>query len=133
MRRASIRIFADVAVGLMVLVGPAVAEELLGVLAKVDLETKKVTVVTADKKEVEIAVTDETEYVTPKRSGKIDLERVAKGVARVQERGRKGMAVAVTHVDGVASKIESKAGARKAGGRPRRKAERKAQTAEKSG
>jgi hypothetical protein len=96
-------------VALLVLALPVVAEEVLGVLSNVDLDTKTVTVVGSDEKEVEIKVTDETEYVTPKRTGKIDLERVAKGVARAQEKGRKGIGVTVTHEDGVASKIEVKA------------------------
>ena len=69
---------------------------------------KKVTVVEKDTdKEIEVTITDDTEYVTPKKSGKVDLERLAKGIEKAKERGKQGIRVKVTHEKGVASKIET--------------------------
>jgi hypothetical protein len=95
-------------VAMALVVGSAFADELLGVLTKVDVEGKKVTVVDKDDKEVIVTVTDETEYVTKKGSSKIDLEKVAKNIERAKEKGLKGINVNVTHEKGVASKIEPK-------------------------
>jgi CBS domain-containing protein len=112
------RAFACGLVALGVLVVPVVAEELLGVLTKVDVEAKKITVVTKDDKEVLVTVTADTEYVTPKGSNKLDLEKVSKSLERIQEKGRKGLSVKVTHEDGVASKVESRFERKKGGRRP---------------
>jgi hypothetical protein len=93
-------------ISMAVVVGPAIAEELLGVITKVDVAGKKLTVVERKTdKEVEITTTDDTEYVTKKGSNKINLERVAKQVAKIQEAGKKGINVRITHEKGVASKI----------------------------
>ena len=93
-------------VALAVVVGPAIADELMGVITKVDASAKKVTVVEKDTdKEVEVTITDDTEWVTPKGASKIDLEKVSKQVAKAQENGRKGVNVTVTHEKAVASKI----------------------------
>ena len=96
-------------VALTLVVGSAFADELLGVLTKVDIEAKKVTVVEKDTdKEVLVTVTDETEWVTKKATTKIDLEKVSKNVEKAKEKGAKGINVSVTHEKGVASKIEPK-------------------------
>lgn len=101
------------AMGLMV--APAVAAELLGVLVKVDPEARKVYVVPkGEREEVEVLVTDDTEYVTPKGSGKIDLEKLRKGINKAKEKGRKGINVKVTHEDRKASKIQVQVGKKKA-------------------
>jgi hypothetical protein len=101
-------------VALSFIVGSVIADELLGVLTKVDVDAKKITVIEKDTdKEVIVKITDETEYVTKKGSDKVDLERLAKGVERAKEKGRKGISVKVTHKKGVASKI-SPAGKKKA-------------------
>ena len=93
-------------VALAVVVGPAIADELMGVITKVDASAKKVTVVEkGTDKEVEVTTTDETEWVTPKGASKIDLEKVAKTVERAKEKGAKGVMVTVTHEKAVASKI----------------------------
>jgi len=93
-------------VALGVVAGSALAEELFGVISKVDVEGKKVTVIQKKTdKEIEITVKDDTEYVTPKVSSPINLEKVSKNVAKAQEKGRKGIGVVVTHEKGVASKI----------------------------
>lgn len=94
-----------VALGLVA--GSALAEELLGVISKVDVEGKKVTVIEkGSDKEVEVKVKDDTEFVNAKGAAKsIDLEKVSKSVAKAQEKGRKGINVVVTHDKAVASKI----------------------------
>ncbi len=108
-RRPFRRFFVASLVGLGVLTVPVLAGELLGVLTKVDADAKKVTVVDKDGKETEITVNDDTEYVSPKGANKIDLEKVAKSLERIQEKGRKGISVKVTHESGVATKIEVEA------------------------
>lgn len=93
-------------ISLGVIVGPAIAEELFGVITKVDVAGKKLTVVERKTdKEVEVTTTDDTEYVTKKGANKIDLEKIAKQVAKQQDAGRKGINVHITHEKGVASKI----------------------------
>jgi hypothetical protein len=84
----------------------ALADELLGTITKVDIAAKKLTVEPKDGgKDVEVTVTDDTEYVTGKGSSKIDLEKVSKNVAKQQDAGKKGVNVTITHDKGVASKI----------------------------
>jgi hypothetical protein len=89
------------------MVAPVIADELIGVLTKVDIEAKTLTVVEKDSdKEVKITVNDNTEVVTKKGTMKVDLEKLAKGVEKAKEKGEKGRRVTVTHEKGVASKIE---------------------------
>ncbi len=105
-RRVLLMALSSAFVALTLVVGPAIADELYGVMTKVDPEAKKVTVVEKDTdKEVLVSITDETEYVTKKGSSKIDLEKVAKNVEKAKEKGTKGINVQVTHEKGVASKI----------------------------
>ena len=95
---------AVVALGLVV--GSAIADELFGVITKVDPASKKLTVEEkGTDKEIEVTTNDDTEWVTPKGSSKIDLEKVAKNIEKAKEKGRKGIGVVVTHEKGVASKI----------------------------
>jgi hypothetical protein len=97
-------------VALAVIITPVIAEELLGVIIKVDVAGKKLTVVEkGSDKEVEVKTTDDTEYVTGKGSGKIDLEKLEKNVAKQQDAGKKGVTAKITHEKGVASKIEAAA------------------------
>ena len=96
-------------VALALVVGSAFADELLGVLTKVDVEGKKVTVVEeGTDKEVLVTVTPDTEWVTKKATTKIDLEKVSKNVEKAKDAGKKGIGVTVTHEKGVASKIAPK-------------------------
>jgi hypothetical protein len=105
-RRGFLLMLTSGFMALALIVGPAIADELIGVITKVDASANKVTVVEkGTDKEVEITTNDDTEFVTPKGANKIDLEKVAKGVAKAQEKGRKGIPVTVTHDKGVASKI----------------------------
>src|SRR3954451_2260511 len=90
-------------VALAVVITPVIAEELFGVITKVDVAGKKLTVVEKDTdKEVLVTVTDDTEYVTGKGSSKVDLEKLSKGVAKQIDAGKKGIRVTVTHDKGVA-------------------------------
>ena len=94
------------AVALVVIVAPAIADELFGTITMVDAEAKKVTVVEKDTdKEVLVTVTDETEWVTPKGSSKLDFTKVAKNLEKAKSQGKKGINVIVTHEKAVASKI----------------------------
>src|SRR4051794_36879870 len=93
-------------VALAVVVVAANADELFGVLTKVDVDAKKVTVVEKDTdKEVIVTITDDTEYVTKKGSAKVDFEKIAKQIEKAKDAGKKGINVQVTHEKGKASKI----------------------------
>ncbi len=106
-RRKILLTVAATVVGLGLVVASVVADELFGVITKVDADAKKITVVEkGTDKEIEVKITDETEYVTKKGSGKVDFERLEKGIEKAKEKGRKGVAVKIIHENGVASKIE---------------------------
>jgi hypothetical protein len=107
-RRTFLLLLTTMVAALAVVAVPVLADELIGVLTKVDVEGKKVTIIEKDTdKEVEITVTGDTEYVSPKGASKIDLEKVSKRIERAKEKGQKGISVKVTHEKRVASKIES--------------------------
>jgi biopolymer transport protein ExbD len=93
-------------VALTFVVGSTLADELIGYITKVDVAGKKVTVLEKDTdKEVEVTITDDTEYVTKKGNTKVDLEKIEKQVTKQKDAGKKGVSVTVTHEKGVASKI----------------------------
>jgi hypothetical protein len=113
-RRSFLRTMAAGIVALAVVVAPAIADELFGVITKVDVAAKKITVVEkGSDKEVEITTTDDTEYVTKKGTDKLNLEKLQKNVTKSIDAGKKGLFAKVTHEKGVASKI-SAAGKKKA-------------------
>ena len=88
---------------LVITVGTAYAAELLGTIKSVDVDGKKIVVTEKDTdKDVEVTVTDDTEWVTKKKTDKINLSKV-----------KKGTLVEVTHEDKKASKITVKKGAPK--------------------
>src|SRR4051794_22701622 len=90
-------------VALSVVVGSALADELFGVITSVDVAGKTLKVLPKDQdKEVEVKVTDSTEYVTKKGSNPIDLEKVSKGVEKAKEKGAKGITVKIEHEKNVA-------------------------------
>lgn len=105
-RRSFLTSIVAAAVAMVVAIGPALADELFGVLTKVDVSAKKVMVLPkgADK-EIEVTVTDDTEWVTPKGASPIDLNKVERNVAKAKEKGQPGIRVTVTHEKAVASKI----------------------------
>lgn len=113
-RRKFLMVLATGFVAMSVIVGPAIADELIGYITKVDTEAKKVTVVDADDKETLVTVTGDTEWVTKKGTSKIDLEKVSGNLAKAKEKGAKGISVIVTHEKGTASKIEQKQQKKKA-------------------
>ena len=93
-------------VGMAMVVGTVIADELLGVLTKVDVDGKSLTIVEKDTdKEVVIKVTDDTEVVSKKGSSKIDLEKLETKHKKYQDEEKK-INVKVTHEKNVASKIE---------------------------
>ena len=106
-RRELIVAFGAALVGMVVVVGPALAAELMGTIKAVDVSAKKITVVEkGTDKEVEVSVTDDTDFITPKKSSKLDLEKLSKNVEKAKDAGKKGAMYKVTHEDKVASKIE---------------------------
>jgi hypothetical protein len=90
-----------------VLVVPALADELIGRITAVNVDAKKLTVKEkGTDKDVDVTVTDDT--VTEKtakdgtlKTGKVDLEKMKKGV----EKSKTGINVEITHQKNVASKI----------------------------
>jgi len=94
-------------VALAVLAAPVIADELFGVITKVDVAGKKLTVATKgeDSKDVDVTVNDDTEVVSKKGTSKIDLEKLEKGVKKAQDAGKKGAFAKIQHEKGVASKI----------------------------
>jgi ABC-type sugar transport system substrate-binding protein len=95
-------------VGMGLVVASVLADELFGVITKVNADAKKITVVEKDTdKEIEVTITDETEYVTKKGSGKVDFEKLEKGIEKAKDKGAKGINVKITHEKNVASKIET--------------------------
>jgi len=107
-RKFLLTLTAGVVAMSFVVVASVLADELLGVITKVDVEGKKITVEEkGTDKEVVITITDETEQ-TKKGGGtqKVDLEKLEKGVKKQQDAGKKGISVKVTHEKNVASKIE---------------------------
>jgi biopolymer transport protein ExbD len=98
-------------------VASVLADELLGVLSKVDVEGKKITVVEKDTdKEIEVKITDDTEQTTGKnKTAKVDLEKLEAKVKKAQDANKK-VNIKVTHDKNVASKLEfprGKGGAKK--------------------
>ena len=93
-------------------VGAVIADELLGVISKVDVEGKKITVIEKDtEKEIVIKITDKTEQVSKKRGEteptirKVDLEKLETKFKKYEDQGKK-INVKVTHKKHVASKLE---------------------------
>ncbi len=114
-RRGMLRTLATLGVAMVVVMGSVFADELLGVITKVDADAKKITVLEkGTKNEVVVEVNGDTEYVTKKGSNKLDLEKLEKQVAKAQEKGRKGVPAKITHEKNVASKIEGVAAKKKA-------------------
>jgi hypothetical protein len=98
-------------VAMSFVVASVLADELLGVITKVDFETKKVTVFEKDKPDDEIVLTtdDKSEYVTKDGTVKVDkevYEKLEKGIEKAKEKGKKGVLAKITHEKKVISKIE---------------------------
>jgi len=116
-RRKFVLTLAAAVAGMGLVVASVIADELIGVLSKVDVEGKKITVLEKDTdKEIEVKITDETEQVSKKGSAKVDLEKLATKFEKAKENNVK-VSLKVTHEKGVASKIQFQ------GGRGKKKAE----------
>ena len=104
-RRTFLLMLTSGLVAMAVIVAPVIADELFGVITKVDVPGKKVTVVTKGGDEVQITTTDDTEWISPKAARKIDLEKLETKHKKYQDEEKK-INVKVTHEKNVASKIE---------------------------
>jgi len=108
-RRGFVLALTSGMVALVLVVGSVLADELLGVITKVDVDAKTLTVVEKESgKEIKVKVTDKTEEVTRKGgTRKVDLDRLEKRLQKVLDNGEKGISTKITHEDGVASKIQN--------------------------
>jgi hypothetical protein len=90
------------------------ADELIGVITKIDVDAKKITVVEKDTdKVVVVKITDETEQVRRGgEAGKVDLEKLEGFLKKQQDAGKKGLDAKVWHEKNVASKLQIKGGGR---------------------
>jgi hypothetical protein len=105
-RRAFVLTMTCGLVALALIIAPVIADELFGVITKVDVEGKKVTVVEkGSEQETQVTVNDDTEWVTPKGTSKVDLEKLDNFVKKAQDAGKKGVFAKITHEKGVASRI----------------------------
>jgi hypothetical protein len=88
------------------------ADELIGVITKIDVEGKKITVVEKETdKEVVVKITDDTEQVKKGgETGKVDLEKLETYLKKTQDAGKKGLTATVWHEKNVASKLQIKGG-----------------------
>jgi hypothetical protein len=93
-------------------VASVVADELLGVITKVDVEGKKITVIDEkdNDKETEIKITDDTKQMRKGEEVAVDLEKLSKRVDFAKEKGKKGASAKIIHEKGVATRIELKGG-----------------------
>ena len=106
-RRGFVLMMTTGLVALGLVVGSAFADELLGMIIKIDASSKQLTVVPNDSdKEIKVKVTDKTEVISAKGTRKIDLEKLHTKLEKAQDAGKKGLEAKITHEDGVASKIE---------------------------
>jgi hypothetical protein len=89
-----------------VVLNPAFAEPLFGVITSVDLDENEVVLLTprGNATEVKIKTTASTEVVTA-HGDKIDLKVLKDAVAKEQQAGKKGAFAKVTYENKIASKI----------------------------
>lgn len=107
-RRGALRALTALSVATTVVVGSVFADELIGVITKVDRDAKKLTVVEkGTDKEVVVQINDDTEYVSKKGTSKLDLEKIEARIERAKEKGAKGIRAKITHEKNVASRIEA--------------------------
>jgi hypothetical protein len=93
-------------------VASVIADDLLGVITKVDVEGKKITVVDEknNDKQTELKITGDSKEMRKGEEVEVDLEKLAKRVGFAKEKGKKGAAAKIYHEKGVATKIELKRG-----------------------
>jgi hypothetical protein len=99
-------------------VASVLADELLGVIVKVDHATKKITVLEKDKDdEIVLETNADTEYVTKKETVKVDkavYETLEKDIEKAKDAGKKGVFAKIYHEKKIISKIERKGRGKKA-------------------
>jgi hypothetical protein len=111
-RRTFLMSLTCAAVGLGLVVVPALATQLIGRITKVDVEAKKLHVVGRDRDigkerggrvDSDVTVTDDTIFMSVKggEERKLDLERLKRGI----EKSERGFPAVIQHEKGVASKI----------------------------
>ncbi len=109
-RRKFVLTLSAAVVGMGLVVASVLADELLGVITKVDFETKKVTVIEKDKDdEIVLETNADTEYVTKDGSVKVDkevYEKWEKGIEKAKEAGKKGFFAKITHEKKIISKVQ---------------------------
>jgi hypothetical protein len=90
-------------------VASVLADELLGVITKVDFDAKKITVIEKDKEDETVLETNaDTEYVTKKETVKVDksvYETLEKDIDKAKEKGKKGVFAKITYDKKIISKI----------------------------
>jgi len=93
-------------------VASVIADELIGVITKVDVEGKKITVIDEkdNDKETELKITDDTKEMQKGEEVAVDLTKLSERVDGAKEKGRKGVSAKIYHEKGVATKIERKRG-----------------------
>jgi hypothetical protein len=93
-------------VALGFVVGTALADELFGVITKVDVAGSKIMVLPKDAdKEVEVTITKDTVQLKKGEEVPVDLEKLETKFKKYQDAGKK-IAAKITHEKGKASKIE---------------------------
>jgi hypothetical protein len=102
-RREFLMILTAGLVALVVVITPVIADELFGVITNVDVQGKKVTVLSKDGGETVVTTTNDTEISA--KGEKADLDKLANYVKKQTDAGKKGAFAKVTHENKVASKI----------------------------
>ena len=117
-RRKFLLTLAAALVGMGFVVATVLADELLGVITKVDYETKKITVMEKDKdEEIVLETNADTEYVTKDGSVKVDkeiYEKFEKSIEKAKDAGKKGFFAKITHEKKLISKIQKTGKGKKA-------------------
>jgi hypothetical protein len=109
-RRKFVLTLAACLLGTGFVVASVLADELLGVITKVDYETKKVTVIEKDKDaELVLETNADTEYVTKDGSVKVDkevYEKWEKSIEKAKDAGKKGFFAKITYDKKLISKVQ---------------------------
>jgi hypothetical protein len=114
-RRSFLLMTVTGVMALGVVVGAAIADELIGVITKVDVAGSKITVLPKDEdKEVEITITKDTVQLKKGEEVPVDLEKIDGILKKVQDAGKKGITAKITHENRKASKIQFGFGKKKA-------------------
>ena len=108
-RRKFLLTLTAAVVGMSLVVASVLADELLGVIIKADPDAKKITVLENDTdKEIVVTITDDTEYVTKKSTGKVDFEKLEKGIEKAKGKGAKGISAKITHKRQLPRRLKSR-------------------------